>query len=163
MINPDLPLLPSLLDRLLDDHPDQRQDPPRSRAQNLAALQDAIRRDLEALLNTRRCCISPPPALTDLNTSVVEYGVPDFLSANAASDSVREDLRVALETVIQRFEPRFKTFSVTLIEDSARVERAFRFRIDALMYAEPAPEYVSFDSTLNPGNHSFSVVGRRNV
>jgi type VI secretion system protein ImpF len=91
-------------------------------------MQDSIRRDLEALLNTRQRCISPPPALTDLGTSLVEYGVPDFLSANAASDSVREDLRVALETVIQRFEPRFKTFSVTLIEDSARVERAFRGR-----------------------------------
>src|SRR3954471_16601549 len=162
MINPDMPLLPSLLDRLLDDHPQRQQDPPRSRAQNLAALQDSIRRDLEALLNTRQRCMSPPPALTDLGTSLIEYGVADFLAVNAASETVREELRAALEMVIGRFEPRFKTFSVKLIEDSDQIDRAFRFRIDALMYAEPAPEHVSFDSTLNPGNHSFSVVGRRN-
>jgi type VI secretion system protein ImpF len=162
MINPDMPLLPSLLDRLMDDHPERQQDPPRSRAQNLTALQDSIRRDLEALLNTRRRCISPPGPLKDLDTSLIEYGVPDFLSVNAASDNVREELRSALESVIRRFEPRFKSFSVKLVDDTDQIDRAFRFRIDALMYAEPAPEYVSFDSTLNPGNHSFSVTGRRN-
>jgi type VI secretion system protein ImpF len=34
-----------------------------------------------------------------------------------------------------------------------------RFRIDAVMYAEPAPEPVSFDSQLDPANHAFFVTG----
>jgi predicted component of type VI protein secretion system len=36
-----------------------------------------------------------------------------------------------------------------------------RFRIEALMYAEPAPERVSFDSLLDPSSQSFSVTGAR--
>jgi type VI secretion system protein ImpF len=161
MINPDLPLLPSVLDRLLDDRPEVRQDPTRSRGQNLVILRDAVRRDLEALLNSRQRCVSPPPGLDELETSLIEYGVPDFLSANAGSDEAREEFRRSIEGVIRRFEPRFKSVTVKLINDGAQIDRTLRFRIDALMYAEPAPEYVSFDSTLNPASHSFSVVGRR--
>ncbi len=161
MINSDLPLLPSLLDRLLDNDPEQKQDPPRSRSGNLAALQDAIRRDLEAFLNTRRCCVSPPPELGELRTSLVEYGVPDFLSANAASEQVRQELRADIEDAIRRFETRFQSVSVTLAAGGAEADRTLKFRIDALMYAEPAPEYVSFDSSLNPGSRTFSVLERR--
>lgn len=161
MIDSELPLLPSLLDRLMDDNPEQHHDAPRNRAQNLNALENAIRRDLESFLNTRRCCISPAPELTDLRTSLVEYGVPDFLSANAASAQIREELRKEVEDAIRRFETRFQTVSVTLVDGGAEVDRTLRFRIAALMYAEPAPEYVSFDSSLNPGSRTFSVSGRR--
>lgn len=161
MIDSELPLLPSLLDRLMDDHPEQRHDPLRSRTQNLTALENAIRRDLESLLNSRRCCISPKREQTELRTSVVEYGVPDFLSANAASAKVKEELRKDVEDIIRRFETRFQTVSVTLVENAGEVDRTLKFRIAALMYAEPAPEYVSFDSALNPGSRTFSVSGRR--
>lgn len=161
MVDSDLPLLPSLLDRLMDDHPEQLHDALRNRAQNLNALENAIRRDLESLLNSRRCCISPGRELTDLRTSLVEYGVPDFLSANAASGRTREELRKEVEDAIRRFETRFQTVSVTLVDGGAELDRTLRFRIAALMYAEPAPEYVSFDSSLNPGSRTFSVSGRR--
>jgi len=161
MIDSELPLLPSLLDRLMDDHPEQRQDAPRNRVQNLHALEDAIRRDLECLLNTRRRCISPEPGLTEIRTSLVEYGVPDFLSANAASEKIREELRKEVEDAIRRFETRFQSVSVSLVDGGAEVDRTLKFRIAALMYAEPAPEYVSFDSSLNPGSRTFSVSGRR--
>lgn len=161
MIDSDLPLLPSLLDRLMDDHPEQRHDALRNRVQNLNALENAIRRDLESLLNTRRRCISPARELTELRTSLVEYGVPDFLSANAASGKTREELRKEVEDSIRRFETRFQSVSVTLVEDGAELDRTLKFRIAALMYAEPAPEYVSFDSSLNPGSRTFFVAGRR--
>jgi len=157
----DQPLLPSVLDRLLDDRPDQRQDPPKGRGQHLTELRDAVRRDLEALLNSHRRCISPPAGLDELDLSLVEYGIPDFLSANAAAESAREEFRLSLEEAIRRFEPRFKTVRVTLADDNSQLERTLRFRIDALMYADPAPEPISFDSLLDPANQSFSVIGRR--
>jgi type VI secretion system protein ImpF len=157
MADIDVPLLPSVLDRLLDDRPDLRQDPPRSRTQNLTALRNAVRRDLEALLNCRVRCLSPPADLEELQTSLVEYGVPDFLSANAGSDEAREGFRRAVEKAIRRFEPRFKTVTVELIEDTAQIDRTLRLRIHALMYAEPAPEYISFDSQHDPASNSFSV------
>ena len=48
-------LVRSVLDRLLDDAPFSPADPPVSDATQVRELREAIRRDLELLLNTRRC------------------------------------------------------------------------------------------------------------
>ena len=63
-----------------------------------------------------------------------------------------------LETFEAEVEPRFKMVKVTLVAETP-TDRSLRFHIEALMYAEPAPERVSFDSLLDPANQSFSVVG----
>lgn len=159
MANPELSFLPSVLDRLLDDTPNVAPARVRSRAQQLTELRDAVRRDLEALLNTHHCCQSPPAALTELPRSLFDYGVPDFLTTNAGAASAREEYRRSVEDIIRRFEPRFKIVKVTLVDQDAQVDRTLRFRIEALMYAEPAPERVSFDTLLDPSSHSFAVVG----
>ncbi|HEX7760602.1 MAG TPA: type VI secretion system baseplate subunit TssE [Caulobacteraceae bacterium] len=159
MAEPKTNLLPSVLDRLIDENPDATQDASRNRGQQLFALRNAVRRDLEALLNSHCRCLSPGPALTELKQSVIEYGVRDFLSDYAGGADFREDFRSALQETIHRFEPRFITVSVTLRDDGDRFDRTLRFRIDALMYAEPAPEPVTFDSSLDPSSQSFSVTG----
>jgi type VI secretion system protein ImpF len=97
--------------------------------------------------------------MTELSRSLLDYGVPDFLSINAGAPSAREEFRRSIEEIIKRFEPRFKAVKVTLLDDAKKGERTLRFRIEALMYAEPAPERVSFDSLLDPASHSFSVFG----
>jgi type VI secretion system protein ImpF len=158
MANTDVDFLPSVLDRLLDDSPQSAQGRPRTRSQQLGELRNAVRRDLEALLNSHRHCRSPPEAMTELSRSLLEYGVPDFLTTNAAAGGVREQFRAAVEDTVRRFEPRFKTVKVTLLDENP-TDRTLRFHIEALMYAEPAPERVSFDSLLDPANRSFSVVG----
>jgi type VI secretion system protein ImpF len=158
MANPDVDFLPSVLDRLLDDSPNSAASRPRNRSQQLGDLRNAVRRDLEALLNTHQCCRSPPAAMTELPRSLLEYGVPDFLTVNAAAGTAREQYRAAVEDTIRRFEPRFKMVKVTLVAENP-ADRSLRFHIDALMYAEPAPERVSFDSLLDPSSQSFSVVG----
>ena len=38
-------------------------------------------------------------------------------------------------------------------------DRTLRFRIDALLRADPSPEPVIFDSTLEPATHQFAVAG----
>lgn len=157
----DLPvnLLPSVLDRLIDDNPDSKQDPPRTRTQQLTALRDSVRRDLEALLNHHLRCVSAPADLTELPQSVVEYGAPDFLSLFTGASSFREKFRRTLEDTIRRFEPRFVSVKVAL-KNTTQDDRTLRFRIDAVIYAEPAPEPVSFDSQLDPASNVYSVTGR---
>jgi type VI secretion system protein ImpF len=150
--------LPSVLDRLLDDSPVTPAARPRSRGQQLAELRAAVRRDLEALMNAHQRCRSTPPELKELPRSLIEYGIPDFLTANAGAEDAREEFRDAVEEAIRRFEPRFKLVKVTLLEQT-KTDRTLRFHIEALMYAEPAPEHVSFDSLLDPSSQSFSVVG----
>ena len=160
MANPEVTFLPSVLDRLLDDGPNTVAARPRSRAQQLLELRNAVRRDLEALLNSHQCCFVLPAELAELPKSLLEYGIPDFLTMNVVAESAREKFRASVEDAIRRFEPRFKMVRVTLVEDTA-ADRTLRFRIEALMYAEPAPERVSFDSLLDPSSQSFYVTGAR--
>ena len=158
MANSDVAFLPSVLDRLLDEHSGAAPRT-RSRAQQLLDLRNAIRRDLEALLNTHQCCRAPPPDMPELGRSLIDYGAPDFSTLNAGAAAARESFRRAIEDIIRRFEPRFKLVKVTLLDVASAADRTLRFRIEALMYAEPAPERISFDSLLDPASQIYSVVG----
>lgn len=155
----DQPLVRSVLDRLLDDEPENSKDPPQSSAQVLRDLKNSVRRDLENLLNTRWRCEVWPPDLDQLDVSVVNYGIPDFSGINMSQTSERDKLRRVVEQVIKRFEPRFKSVKVQLVENSDELDRTLRLRIDALMFAEPAPEPVVFDSQLEPISGSFEISG----
>ena len=156
-VRDDQPLVPSVLDRLIDLEPELQREVAKSRTQVLRELKDSVRRDLENLLNTRWRCVAWPPNLEELDISVVNYGIPDFTGANMSLASERELLRQTIEKVIQRFEPRFKSIKVVLVENKDDFDRSLRFRIDALLYAEPAPEPVIFDSELQPTATTFEV------
>lgn len=156
-ISEDIPLVPSVLDRLLDDEPENSREAPRSRGQVLRDMKQSVRRDLEALLNTRWRCRSWPEDLDELNLSIVNYGVPDFTGTSLATDENREKMRAIVERVIRHFEPRFKSVQVKLLPNADSTDRTLRLRIDALLYAEPAPEPVVFDSQLEPTLGAFAV------
>ena len=84
-IRTDQLLLPSVLDRLIDDDPQVRHEAQRNRNQLLRDLKLAVRRDLENLLNTRVCCATWPRELTELQQSLVNYGIPDLSGASLGS------------------------------------------------------------------------------
>jgi type VI secretion system protein ImpF len=152
-------LLPSVLDRLLDDEPGLSREPPRARNQVLRDVKRAVQRDLENLLNTRRRCLPRPPGLAELEHSLLNYGLPDFAGVSLASPEAREEFRAILEAIIREWEPRFQTVRVALLAPAEPMDRTLRLRIDALLYAEPAPEPVVFDSAVEPGTGSFKIGG----
>ncbi|MCC6416938.1 MAG: type VI secretion system baseplate subunit TssE [Gemmataceae bacterium] len=152
-------LVPSVLDRLLDEDPELTREPAKSRHQVLRELKLSVRRDLEHLLNTRRRCVPPPPALTELDESLVNYGLPDFTGLSMTSAEERDEFRRAVEKVISTCEPRFKTVSVQLVDADEPLDRTLRFRIDALLYAHPAPEAVVFDSAVEPITGNVEIKG----
>ncbi len=139
-----------LLDRLIDDAPDQTRDPTVSAADTMAALRNSVRRDLEALLNARRRWRSWPADMTQLATSPIGYGIPDFASGAFGDARRREELRQEIEATIRRFEPRFLSVRVTLIDNQDRLETTLRLRIEAVVHAEPAPEAVTYDTLVDP-------------
>lgn len=155
----DQPLVPSVLDRLLDDDPSVRTEPPKSRTQVLRELKLSVRRDLENLLNTRRSCTSWPEHLTELEHSLANYGLPDIAGLDLARARHRQELQRLLESIIRRNEPRFKSVRVQMLENANPLDRTLRFRIDALLHAEPAPEPVVFDSAFEPVTGSVEVKG----
>ncbi len=139
-----------LLDRLIDDAPDQQRDPAISATDSMTALRNSVRRDLEALLNARRRWRSWPAHMTQLATSPVGYGIPDFASGAFSDARRREELRLEIEATIRRFEPRFLSVRVNLIDTQERLETTLRLRIEAVVHAEPAPEAVTFDTLVDP-------------
>jgi type VI secretion system protein ImpF len=159
----DSPVEMSLLDRLLDDDPAASQDPAKTRRKALEEFRDALRRDLEALLNTRACSVSWSRGLSELDTSILNYGVLTVTSADLSAEDNRERLRSAVERAIRRFEPRFLRVNVTLVEDAERIDRTLRFRIEALAQAKPAPEPLVFDSVLDPSTQGVVVSQPRDV
>jgi type VI secretion system protein ImpF len=139
-----------LLDRLIDDAPDQQRDPPVSAGDSLVALRNSVRRDLEALLNARRRWRSWPAHMTQLATSPLGYGIPDFASGAFNEARRQEELRSEIEETIRRFEPRFLSVRVHLVDTQERLETTLRLRIEAMLHAEPAPEAVTFDTLVDP-------------
>ena len=150
-------LVPSVLDRLIDEEPDKRREPPKSRSQVLRELRQSVRRDLEQLLNTRHRCVEWPPNLDQLDASLVNYGIPDFTGASMSSPADREQFRRVVEWVIRKFEPRFKSVKVDFRDEGDTGARSLALRIDAVLYAEPAPEPVVFDSSLETNTANFQV------
>lgn len=151
------PVNQSVLDRLLDDAPGVSTEPAPAAHQSIRAMQRAVRRDLEALLNTRYRCVSAPAGLKELETSLVSYGLPDLTGHDLATAGARTQLARTMESTIRRFEPRFKSVRVSLLDNAEPLDRTLRFRIDAVLYAEPLPAPVVFDSTVEPVTGSVTV------
>src|SRR5437660_308356 len=99
----DSPIEMSLLDRLLDDDPTSSRDPVKTRRRAVEEFRDALRRDLEALLNTRACSVTWSAGLAELDTSILNYGVLTVTSADLSAEDNRERLRSAVERAIRRF------------------------------------------------------------
>jgi type VI secretion system protein ImpF len=159
----DEPVVMSIFDRLLDHDPSSKQEVRKPRGKALGELRDALRRDLEALLNARPCSTTWPPFLSELDSSILNYGVTTITSADLSTDDNRERFRAAVERTIRRFEPRFLRVSVHLIDDPERLDRTLRFRIEALVNAKPAPEPIVFDSVLDPSTQGVTVLAPRDV
>lgn len=156
-LDPKETVLPSVLDRLLDDEPDEAKERPKSPTQRLRDLRAGVLRDVTNLLNTRRRVSVVPPALPELVPSVVDYGLLDFVGADLSSAPQREAFRRSVEEALRRYEPRFKSVRVHLLVNSESRDRTLRFRVDALLHADPVPEPMLFDSVADPATGGFDV------
>ena len=151
------PLVPSLLDRLIDLEPKLSTEPTASRSRSLAQVKEAVKRDLEWLLNSKQT-IGALTGLPHLDASAWSYGLPDLSTSSLTSPVDRERLRLAVAAAIRRFEPRLQGVEVTQLEARAS-DRSIRFRIDAMLRVHPAPEPVTFDSMFQLTTRAFQVRG----
>lgn len=150
-------LRPSILDRLLDDEPHVQVETAKSARNQPGYLRESVKRDLENLLNTRYRVVGPPEECRELELSLMNYGLPDLATVNIVSLEKSKEFTRRLETILKEYEPRFKSIRVQNVEAKDRSDRTLRFRIDATLYADPAPEVVVFDSTLDPVSRTVNV------
>jgi type VI secretion system protein ImpF len=160
MAQPENPssLVPSILDRLLGQEVPTQKDLERNRARLVRQLRASLQRDLENLLNTRCRCGAYPQELEELETSLVNYGIPDFTGAGLGSTEGWEGFLGTIRAAIERFEPRLRNVSVAHLRDSQDpLDRVLRFRIEAVLWTEDEAEPVAFLSTMEPSSGRFRV------
>ncbi|MFT8674379.1 MAG: type VI secretion system baseplate subunit TssE [Acetobacter sp.] len=150
----------SVLDRLIDTAPDSDRDRPMSATEALSVLRVAVRRDLEALLNGHRRFRAIPERYAALRASNLGFGLPDFAASARNAQDAREELRREMESTIRTFEPRLMQVSVLVQpSDEQGALATLRFRIEALLHADPAPEPISFDTTVDAATANIMISG----
>jgi type VI secretion system protein ImpF len=143
-INPRQGLQPSLLDRLIDP---EAGGTARRHGYSVEQMVEAVHGDLEDLFNTRLTNTDIPEDCPHVRRSLLGYGLPDLASLKAFTPQQRAEIGRVLEATITRFEPRLRDVRATPLNGGDTKERTIRFRIDARLCVEPAPE-VAFDTIL---------------
>lgn len=146
-------LQPSILDRLID---------PESAGTAILIGYDerrmfqAVRRDLEELLNTRQTHVGFPEAFEQVHRSIVAYGLPDLATLEAITTKQREGIASRIQRIIEQFEPRLKDVKVEYVPSENRSERSLKFKVDARLAVDPSPE-VAFDTVLELSSGQYEV------
>ena len=152
----DIGTRPSVLDRLIDLEPQSSREALHSNYGSLDDVKNAVRRDLEWLLNTRRMVSGLGGDLQELKRSVVNYGIPDITGVDIENKIVGKSLRNDIEEAIRTFEPRFLDVSVTM-EPTSPTDRQIRLRIEAKLDVDPVPEPMVFDTILQLGSSTVAL------
>ena len=155
----DTNLTPSVLDRLIDLEPDRTSEPLSNRTQVLRQMKESVGRDLQNLLNTRCRATSWPKGLDELKKSLVAYGIPDCIGIQTGSREQQAEIRKMIQTAIEIFESQLTNVRVTLVDADDPKDRALRFRIEAMLKVDPAPEPVAYNSRLDVAAGDFLVEG----
>ena len=160
----EIQLLPSLLDRLLDDHPEESREPAWRDVQVIRVLKTSLCRDLQNLLNAHRLLATIPEVYSELKTSLLNYGLPDLQSMEVREDHDLGLLCRLIEESIQAFEPRLQGVRVRPVIDAEGkkpIDRRVRFEIEAVLVVEPLREPVLFSSSLDVASGEFAVEGAK--
>ena len=138
-------LQPSLLDRLTDQAPAEREESREQRVLSPHKLKACVIRDLEWLLNT--CDLASVQDLDpypQVQTSVLNFGMPDLAGHNLSGLDILT-LERRLRQAIQRFEPRIlrQGLSIRAVVDAeGMTPNAIRFDIEGELWGVPTPQQL---------------------
>ncbi|KWT11123.1 MULTISPECIES: type VI secretion system baseplate subunit TssE [Pseudomonas syringae group] len=150
-------LLPSLLDRLLDDRPHQSTESSSQRLCSLADYKASIVRDLEILVNTRQSLVAGElEGFANLSGTILDYGMPDFTSRSVLDPQDRLLIQRQLEKAISVGDQRFQSVKVQLLAQQTG-QRMLTFRVDAVLRLQDISRQVSFDAVLQVNPQEYKV------
>jgi type VI secretion system protein ImpF len=147
----------SVFDRLLDMAPDMPADQAVSVGENMRRIKDAIRRDLETLLNTQQPIGSGGSALPEIDDSLLTFGTPGFHGLMLATKEQQYGLASSIQELIGVFEPRLKNVRVELGNDRFDNVRMLHLRIRARYHFDDGDETLVFDTVLDPAIRQFKI------
>ena len=113
-------------------------------------LKQAVRRDLEWLLNTRRPLLPEVENLPEARTSILAYGLPDVTQFTGSSQNDRQRLSARIEECLRAFEPRLapRSLKVEPVDPDEPSHFRLSFRIRAELHVDPVRERVTYDSSI---------------
>jgi type VI secretion system lysozyme-like protein len=162
MEHPSLPyhVIPSLLDRCFDDPSEEQQETAPYYHTRQQAI-EAIRRDLQALLNTRQ--LSQPEQLSgeDIRLGIWNYGLPD-LSALVCDQA---QICRAIESAITHCEPRLTVRNVSSrqlpdkLTLEVQIEAELWLHCDSRPIQESSVDRVNFTATFSPNRQHLTMEG----
>ncbi len=144
-------LQPSLLDRLTDAAPEHTRDSADQQVLSMAALRQAVLRDLAWLLNTTNLATTEDLAKTpQVAASTLNYGIPGFAGLFAL-DGRSQALEAAIATAIKTFEPRISPDSLRVRARAAGETdgpTALVFEIEGELWAQPVPQQLFLETAI---------------
>jgi len=149
-------LRPSILDRLLDDEPHLQVEAASRGSNNIEQIRRSVKRDLENLLNTRFRVVQAPEEFSQLEHSLLNYGLPDLATVNGEPLEGRRQVCAIIENVVRKYEPRLTDVRASLLPATTPFDRDVRFRIEGRLSVDPAPDVV-FDTTLELSTGEYKV------
>jgi type VI secretion system protein ImpF len=152
-LTPQERLQPALLDRLIDDAPDNPQEVREQRLINMKRLRAAVLRDLAWLLNATRLTNEIDPQRFPLAyKSVLNYGLP-ALSGTTASTLDADELEKRIREAIAVYEPRIipSTLKVQAMVDGLGLEHHNQIQvvIRGKLWAQPVPLEIMLRTSMD--------------
>jgi type VI secretion system protein ImpF len=145
-------LQPSLLDRLVDDHPQLEEDARSKVLLNLTQLRATVLRDLRWLLNTINLeSTQDLSAYPEVASSTINYGIPNLAGTSVGGINDAR-LQRAVRRAITNFEPRIlpNTLSVEARVAPDQMDRqALVLIIEGQLWARPHPQNLYLRTELD--------------
>ena len=149
----DIPL--SLIDRLLDDAPDQAQEPMQHEDQLMTRYKLGLRRDLEGLLNSKKPFSTWIDRGQGVGETILGFGLPDLSTEDFGTPAVRERIRRMIAQCVRTHEQRLSNVEVEV--DGAPTSKGIRFRITAVLHLSAIDETVTYDASVRPTDRAIAV------
>ena len=133
-------LQPSLLDRLRDDHPDERVESVNNRVLSLPELRRSVQRDVAWLFNA--CNLEREVrGYDEVEKSVINYGIPDLAGFTVSSVDIGV-LEMTIQQALETFEPRLLKNSIRLranLDSEQMSHNTLILDIECDLWAFPVP------------------------
>jgi type VI secretion system protein ImpF len=161
-------LLPCLLDRLTDEEPEAVRESSDRRVMTLRRYREAVRRDLESLLNTN-CHLDSE----DLNRfenvakSVLNFGIPEMCGMTLSGLSTVDVERKIRQSVL-RYEPRVLPDTLTVRVVTAETGpshphgNSVTLEIAGELWAIPAPDPLYYRTEVDLETGQIQIKDRSN-
>jgi type VI secretion system protein len=137
----------TLLDRIGSLNKGKELSRSQSASEDLEALMESVRASLKRLLNARHGMCEAQP----------DYGLPALNDLAAGGGEHVDRVKKAIETAVQKYEPRLKRVRVSPVENEDIHGRIVSFRIDATLIARSGDQRVWYETSIADGRE-FDVI-----